>query len=237
MAYARGHPDMAALGVNVAPVLIAADRFGNEFKRIETKPSSDGLKSFLKTACEQIERFQKDLKADFERAKAANSDSALREIIRIATTDKKGYPEIDWAKARVEERARSRFEEADRLLKDREKEGRVLLENMIEWFKGTEHSGWAKLRLAKHLLTRGETAAAIRWLRGIEAGDSPVRRAADETWNGLIEQGYARLREQLRAGVAQGLQPTRDQVTRILQEYENTEVAAQAKAVLSDLGR
>lgn len=245
MSYSKDNDELAGYTLKAMPVVIAADRFGNEFKRIGGRPGSDDMRGFLKRAGEEIAAYAKKVKDDWDRARelldSKETDKALSKLAPLAADSRVGYPELREAEEKVKSIAASRFADADAMLKDpaREREGTALLESMVRAFKGTAFSGQAKLRLAGFYLAKGEISKTMSWVKqiGTDKSDDSVREASARVLSSLVEGGLDKLREKLNQGMNVGLDETRRQVEKIQQEYDGTEVGRQAGDVLKDLKR
>jgi Ni/Co efflux regulator RcnB len=239
VAWSKDNADLAAYGIKSAPVVIAADRFGNEFKRYSGRPASEDLRGLLKAAGDAIAAYAKKLEEDMKKAEeliaARDIERALGKLQPIAASDRKGYREIKAAQDKIKSIVDSSFGEADALLKNPAGEARgvALLDSMARWFRGTEHAAAAKMRLANHYLTAGETPKAIVVLKQIEKTEP----AAAKAYADLIESGMSKLRDLLATGIHQGLEATKMRVKQIQEEFEGTDVARQASEVLKDLSR
>jgi thioredoxin-like negative regulator of GroEL len=240
--YSRDSAELKPYQIKGIPVVILADRHGNEFASIPGMPSPEVLRPQLEKAAKEIEAFARKLAEDLQTGithlASGRTIDALKVFGSIAAGGRRGYSEIAEAAAK----ARSALPSIEANLKDPSKEvqGVKELTAMVESFKGTDLSRDAKLRLAEFFASKGELAAAFKWLKQISAEepkDHPVAARASDLNRRLVDAGYTRIRAALAEGREKGIGWTRDAVEKIQQEYKDTEVAKQAGDVMRDLKR
>ncbi len=162
-------------GVSRAPVILGCDGFGNVFTP-SSQLSRFSVKSIVTILPAKIEKYQKDLASELERASALAVDAprrAVQSLIKLALETKPGYPQAQKALSLVNEIGNSELEEAALAESVSPKRGIEFLEGIVKTYGRTPPGVKAEIRIALLEKARGDVTAALRRLKAIEEYASP----------------------------------------------------------------
>lgn len=245
--YDKDNAQQKDMGIRTAPTFVGLDRYLNEFGTHMTSiPSGDQFVTFVKAIQAQVKKFEDDLKAASAKAEdaAAKGDEAraIREFSGIVNLGKKGYPEIEAAKAKIQTIADSQFARAKILLgkPETEKDGLGVLEGIIRGFKGLSQALIAELEIARYLLNKGDIGSAMDRLNHVLRADAKNFKEelgkAQDLLASIVTEGINGIRSALMMGVDGNLEAAKTQIKKIKTDYAAApEVVKHATDVLKDL--
>jgi hypothetical protein len=234
------------LGIRGGPVFAGLDKYLNDTGlRLRELPAADKLINFgreVQSAARSVEILLKGASHKAAELAARGDDAgALRELIRIAQVNKRGYPEIAAAKERIDAMAQADLAKARLLLAkpETEKQGLTILEAMSRSFKGLPQATAGDLEAARHFALKPDVAAAMERLARVARADAKIHgadvAAAQELQSQIVKEGIGLIRAALQLGVDGDLDGARERIGKIKKDYSGTEVAKHAADVLTDL--
>ncbi len=243
--FSKKSEKIVELKITSAPTLLAMDRYLNDFGRLRTSPGSTQLEGFLRTAQKSIDEFVRQLEESWSKAqdhlKAKNEPAAIKLLVEIVLSGKKGYPKLALAKEKLTEIAEGQFKLSEALLAkpETEKDGANLLESVAKLFKGTPASAEAELRLARYALTQRNIPGFMARVERVSKLDVGTFKEEIQKASALLEEfvsgGIEEIRKAIQFGIDGDLDQAKTKIERIRKDYNGTPVAKHATDVLKDL--
>lgn len=243
------NPDSAIqkqLGIRGGLVFAGLDKYLNDTGlRLRELPAADKLINFgreVQAAARSVELTLRNASQKAaEYAGRGDEASEVRELVRIASTSKKGYPEIQAAKEKISEIAETDLKKARILLSraETEKQGLAALDGIGRSFKGLPQGMSGELEAARHFSKKGEIGGAVERVNRVLRADPKICEAeigrAQEILSQIVKDGIGQIRAALQAGVEGDLDAARERINKIKKDYAGTEVARHAADVLADI--